>query len=73
MTPASQRALAALARQNAVTITTLRQTAPLGGILLGILLIVAATLPFPRLPRQARSERLSGPAAACGAAPSAVR
>jgi len=52
MTPASQRSLAALARQNAVAITTLRQTAPLGGLLLGILLIVAGTVPFPRLPRQ---------------------
>ena len=47
MTPASQRSLAALARQNAVTITTLRQTGPLGGLLLGILLILAATMPFP--------------------------
>jgi Porin PorA len=73
MTPASQRSLAALARQNAVTITTLRQTGPLGGLLLGILLILAATMPFPRLPRQARSERLSGWPAACGAAPCAVR
>jgi Porin PorA len=54
MTPASQRSLAALARQNAVTITTLRRTGPLGGLLLGILLILAATVPIPRLPWQAR-------------------
>ncbi len=58
MTPASQRSLAALARQNAVTITTLRQTGPLGGLLLGILLILAATMPFPR-PWQARRNPVS--------------
>jgi hypothetical protein len=47
MTPASQRSLAALARQDAVAITALRQTGPLGGLLLGLLLILAGTAPFP--------------------------
>jgi hypothetical protein len=50
-TPASQRALAAVARQNAAFITTLRQTGPVGGILLGFLLVLAGTVPFRRLPR----------------------
>ena len=54
MTPASQRSLAALARQGAVVITTLRQTGPLGGLLLGFLLILAGTVPLPRRPWQAR-------------------
>ena len=51
MTPASQRALAAVARQNAAAITTVRQEAPLGGLLLGLLLLLAGTVPL----RQARS------------------
>ena len=50
MTPASQHSLAALARQNAVAITTLRQTGPLGGLLLGFLLVLAGTVPLPRPP-----------------------
>ena len=37
MSPASQRALAAVARQNAANIATLRQTGPLGGLVLGAL------------------------------------
>jgi len=49
MTPASQRALAAVARQNASSITTLRQAGPLGGLLLGFLLVLAGTFPFRRL------------------------
>ncbi len=49
MTPASQRALAAVARQNAASITTVRRTAPLGGLLLGLLLVLAGTIPFRRL------------------------
>ena len=48
MTPASQRALAEVARQNAASITTVRQTGPLGGIVLGVLLILAGTVPFRR-------------------------
>jgi len=52
MTPASQKALAAVARQNAASITTVRKAGPLGGILLGFLLILAGTVPFRRLPRR---------------------
>ena len=51
MSPGSQRALAAVARQNAASITTLRQTGPLGGLILGFLLVLAGTVPFRRLPR----------------------
>lgn len=51
MSPASQRALAAVARQNAANITTLRQTGPLGGLVLGALLLLAGTVPFRRIPR----------------------
>ena len=58
MTPGSQRALAAVARQNAASITTLRQTGPLGGLLLGFLL-VAGTIPLRRLPRRAHADRPS--------------
>jgi hypothetical protein len=54
MSPASQRALAAVARQNAANITTLRQTGPLGGLVLGALLVLAGTVPFRRLPRASR-------------------
>lgn len=46
MTSASQRALAAVARQNAAAITTVRQEGPLGGILLGLLLLLAGTVPL---------------------------
>lgn len=59
MTPASQHSLAALARQDNSAITILRQTGPLGGVLLGILLILAATVPFPRLLRQDRRNPVS--------------
>ncbi len=55
MTPASQRSLAALARHETVTIVTLRQAGPLGGLLLGLLLILAGVVPFPRLPSVRRS------------------
>ena len=51
MTPASQRALAALARQNATAITTLRQEGPLAGLLLGLVLLLAGTVPLRWLPR----------------------
>jgi hypothetical protein len=54
MTPDSQRALAAVARQNAASITTLRQVGPLGGLLLGFLLVLAGTVSLRRLPRRAR-------------------
>ena len=59
MTPASQRALAAVARQNAASITTLRQTGPAGGIVLGLILILAGTVPFRRL-RRPRARPRSG-------------
>ena len=51
MTPASQRALAAVARHNAAVITAVRQTGPLGGLLLGLLLLLAGTVPLRQLPR----------------------
>jgi hypothetical protein len=51
MTPASQRALAALARQDAAAIGTVRQEGPLGGLLLGLLLLLAGTVPLRQLPR----------------------
>jgi len=54
MTPDSQRALAAVARQNAASITTLRQVGPLGGLLLGFLLVLAGTVSLRRLPQRAR-------------------
>jgi hypothetical protein len=59
MTPASQRALAAVARQNAAAITTVRQEGPLGGLLLGLLLLLAGTVPLRRL-RWVRREGHSG-------------
>jgi hypothetical protein len=51
MTPASQRALAAIARQNAAAITSLRQAGPLGGLVLGLVLLLAGTVPLGQLPR----------------------
>ena len=60
MTPASQRALAAVTRQNAAAITTVRQEGPLGGLLLGLLLLLAGTVPL-RQPRRVRRERMPGP------------
>lgn len=51
MTPASQRALAAIARQNAAAITAMRQAGPLGGLLLGLLLLLAGTVPLRQVPR----------------------
>jgi Porin PorA len=53
MTPASQRALAALARQNATAITILRQEGPLAGLVFGLVLLLAGTVPLrwpPRIP-----------------------
>jgi Porin PorA len=51
MSPASQRALAAVARGNAASIATLRKTGPLGGLILGALLLLAGTVPVRRIPR----------------------
>jgi hypothetical protein len=59
MTPDSQRALAAVARQNAASITTLRQAGPVGGLLLGFLLVLAGTVPLRRLPWRARADHPS--------------
>ncbi len=53
MTPASQRALAAVARQNAAAIATVRRDGPLGGLLLGLLLLLAGTVPRGPLRRVA--------------------
>jgi hypothetical protein len=54
MTPGSQAALAAVARQNAASITTLRQTGPVGGLVLGFLLVLAGTVRLRGLSRRAR-------------------
>jgi hypothetical protein len=48
MSGSSIRQLAALASKNAASIATLRETGPLGGGILGLILIVAATIPFRR-------------------------
>ena len=60
MTPDSQGALAAVARQNAASITTLRQAGPLGGLLLGFILVLAGTVPLRRLARRARRNPAPG-------------
>ncbi len=54
MTPSSQSWLADLSRRNAAQINTVRLAGPLGGTALGLLLILAATLPFRRLRLPAR-------------------
>jgi len=54
MTPASQVWLANLSRHNAASIDTVRWIGPLGGITLGLLLLLAGTLPVRRLRRLAR-------------------
>jgi hypothetical protein len=48
MSGPSQRQLAALASKNATQITTLRETGPLGCGICGLILILAATIPFRR-------------------------
>ena len=48
MSASSQRQLAALASKNAASIATLRKTGPLGCGILGLILILAATIPFRR-------------------------
>jgi hypothetical protein len=57
MTPASQRALASLANKNAAQIALVRQTGPLGGIVVGLILILAGTIPFRRSRRAASRRR----------------
>ena len=59
MTPGSQRALAAVARQNATSITTLRQAGPVGGVLLGVLLVLAGTVRLRRPRRDAGDDPAS--------------
>jgi hypothetical protein len=53
MTPGSQRWLANLSRRNAASIETVRQSGPLGAIAVGVLLLLAGTVP-PRLRNHAR-------------------
>jgi hypothetical protein len=45
MTSASQQLLAGVARKNAASITTVRRAGPAGGVVLGLLLILAGTVP----------------------------
>lgn len=48
MTGASSRALAAEANKNAAQMTLIRLTAPVGGVVLGLILILLAVVPFSR-------------------------
>ena len=48
MAESSRRQLAALASKNATSISTLQVTGPLSGIILGLILILAGTVPFRR-------------------------
>ena len=61
MSGSSQRQLATLARKNAAEIVTLRETGPLGCGIGGLLLILAATIPFRRHRRAAVSRRAKAP------------
>ncbi len=49
MSQASQKQLAALANKNAMLISTLRVNGPVGGIVVGVILILAGTIPLRRL------------------------
>ncbi len=55
MSGSSRRQLAALASKNAALIGTLRERGPLGGGILGLILILAAVIPFRRHWRMAAS------------------
>ena len=55
MSGSSQRQLADLASKNAAEIAALRETGPLGCGIVGLILILAATIPFRRHRRTARS------------------
>jgi Porin PorA len=59
MTPASQRWLANLSRQNAASIETIRQTGPFGAVVVGLLFLLAGTVPArrPRRPQWLRPRR----------------
>lgn len=48
MSESSRRQMAALASKNAASIAMLQVTSPLGGIILGLILILAGTVPFRR-------------------------
>ena len=55
MTPGSRSWLGNLSRHNAASIETVRRTGPIGGIAVGLLLLLAGTVPVPaRLRRAAR-------------------
>ena len=58
MSASSQRQLAALASKNAASIAMLRKTGPGGCGVLGLILILAATIPFRRHWRAALSRRI---------------
>jgi hypothetical protein len=57
MSASSRHQLAALASKNAAQITTLRETGPLGGSILGLVFILAAAIPFRRYRWAAFSRR----------------
>lgn len=62
MSQASQKQLATLANKSALQISTLRVNGPVGGVVVGLILILAGTIPFRRLrPRRRAAKR--GPAA----------
>ena len=61
MTDASRRALAAEANKNATQLTLIRLTAPVGGVVLGLILILLAAIPFSRY-RTLRGRHLIRPA-----------
>lgn len=66
MSGSSQRQLAALASKNAATMATLRKTGPLGCGIGGLILILAATIPFRRhwwaaVTQRARGRHPEGP------------
>ncbi len=66
MSGSSQRQLAALASKNAAEIVMLRETGPLGCGIGGLILLLAATIPFRRhwwaaVSRRARGRHLEGP------------
>ncbi len=66
MSVSSQRQLAALASKNAATMAMLRETGPLGCGIGGLILILAATIPFRRhwwvaITQRARGRHPEGP------------
>lgn len=61
MSESSRHQLAALASKNATSIVMLRVTGPLGGIVLGLVLILAGTVPFRRSRGDGRGAPVSLP------------